>query len=361
MIAVEHLTKYYGSFKAVDDLSFQIEEGHVYGFLGPNGAGKSTTMNIMTGCLSATEGRVKIDGHDIFEEPYQTKKLIGYLPEQPPLYMNETPMEYLKFVGEAKGLRGEELKKQIEEAISRTKIQDVRNQLISKLSKGYKQRVGIAQALLGNPKVIILDEPTVGLDPLQIIEIRELIGELSQNHTVILSSHILSEVQAVCEKVLIIAKGKLIAFDTPEKLETLLLSSNEISFTAEASLEETKEILTELELYREFSETEGGSPEGMYGELQEETGSTEESKKNVEPAYDGKESAVTELTAAGNGLVKGRILPGSADNREISRKLFFAFAKKDRALLELKSKRGSLEDVFIELTENDTESGVDAE
>ena len=205
MITVEHLTKYYGDFMAVDDLSFEIDEGHVYGFLGPNGAGKSTTMNIMTGCLSATEGVVKINGYDIFEEPENAKRLIGYLPEQPPLYMNETPEEYLKFVGEAKGLKGKELKRQVEEVIEQTKIGNVKKRLISNLSKGYKQRVGIAQALLGSPKVIILDEPTVGLDPIQIIEIRDLIKQLGEKHTVILSSHILSEVQAICEKVLILS------------------------------------------------------------------------------------------------------------------------------------------------------------
>ena len=180
MITVEHLTKYYGDFMAVDDLSFEIDEGHVYGFLGPNGAGKSTTMNIMTGCLSATEGVVKINGYDIFEEPENAKRLIGYLPEQPPLYMNETPEEYLKFVGEAKVLKGKELKCQVEEVIEQTKIGNVKKRLISNLSKGYKQRVGIAQALLGSPKVIILDEPTVGLDPIQIIEIRDLIKQLGE-------------------------------------------------------------------------------------------------------------------------------------------------------------------------------------
>ena len=191
MISVKHLTKCYGEFTAVDDLSFEIDEGHVYGFLGPNGAGKSTTMNIITGCLSATSGQVTIDGHDIFEEPKEAKRAIGYLPEIPPLYTNETPEEYLKFVAEAKGLKGKEMDCQIEGVISQTRIQNVRKRLISKLSKGYRQRVGIAQALLGNPKVIILDEPTVGLDPIQIIEIRDLIKQLGKNHTVILSSHIL--------------------------------------------------------------------------------------------------------------------------------------------------------------------------
>lgn len=211
MIRVEHLTKCYGNFLAVDDLSFDIDDGHVYGFLGPNGAGKSTTMNIMTGCLSPTAGKVKIDGHDILDEPETAKRRIGYLPEQPPLYVNETPEEYLEFVGEAKGLRGAELKAQMEDVIVRTGIGNVRNRLISALSKGYRQRVGIAQALLGNPGTIILDEPTVGLDPIQIIEIRDLIKDLGQTHSVIFSSHILSEVQAICETVLIINRGKLVA------------------------------------------------------------------------------------------------------------------------------------------------------
>ncbi len=237
MIKVEHLTKCYGDFMAVEDLSFEIDEGHVYGFLGPNGAGKSTTMNIMTGCLSATEGKVTIGGCDIFEQPQQAKRMVGYLPEQPPLYMNETPVEYLRFVGSAKGLKGKELKEQVEMVIQKTKIEDVKNRLISALSKGYKQRVGIAQALIGNPNVIILDEPTVGLDPIQIIEIRDLIRQLGQDHTVILSSHILSEVQAICEKVLIISKGKLAAFDAPENLEKLLLSQNGVSFMTEAGQE----------------------------------------------------------------------------------------------------------------------------
>lgn len=310
MITVEHLTKRYGEFTAVSDLSFEIEEGHVYGFLGPNGAGKSTTMNIMTGCLSPTEGRVSIDGHDVLEEPDKAKRLMGYLPEQPPLYMNETPEEYLKFVGEAKGLRGKELSEQIERVISQTKIEDVRRRLISKLSKGYRQRVGIAQALLGSPKVIILDEPTVGLDPLQIIEIRDLIKQLGQEHTVILSSHILSEVQAICEKVLIIAKGRLVAFDAPENLEKLLTASNTVSFTAEAALKETEEILKTVKGVKDWQAQE-----------------TEQ------------------------GCIRVNLQAEGAGASDICRSLFFAFAKRNRALLELSSKKANLEDVFIELTE----------
>lgn len=240
MIRVEHLTKSYGNFLAVDDLSFDIDDGHVYGFLGPNGAGKSTTMNIMTGCLSPTAGKVTIDGHDILDEPETAKRRIGYLPEQPPLYVNETPEEYLEFVGEAKGLRGAELKAQMEDVIVRTGIGNVRNRLISALSKGYRQRVGIAQALLGNPSTIILDEPTVGLDPIQIIEIRDLIKDLGQTHSVIFSSHILSEVQAICETVLIINRGKLVAnMDAKKKdLEEVFveLAKGELTGESEANV-----------------------------------------------------------------------------------------------------------------------------
>ncbi len=240
MIRVEHLTKCYGNFLAVDDLSFDIDDGHVYGFLGPNGAGKSTTMNIMTGCLSPTAGKVTIDGHDILDEPETAKRRIGYLPEQPPLYVNETPEEYLEFVGEAKGLRGAELKAQMEDVIVRTGIGNVRNRLISALSKGYRQRVGIAQALLGNPGTIILDEPTVGLDPIQIIEIRDLIKDLGQTHSVIFSSHILSEVQAICETVLIINRGKLVAnMDAKKKdLEEVFveLAKGELTGESEANV-----------------------------------------------------------------------------------------------------------------------------
>mgnify|MGYP002802556653 FL=1 len=321
MITVEHLTKCYGDFMAVNDLSFEIDEGHVYGFLGPNGAGKSTTMNIMTGCLSATAGHVRIDGHDIFDEPNQAKKLIGYLPEQPPLYMNETPVEYLRFVGRAKGLKKPELEQQIEDVIQQTKIEDVKNRLISKLSKGYRQRVGIAQALLGNPKVIILDEPTVGLDPLQIIEIRELIKQLGQSHTVILSSHILSEVQAICDKILIIARGKLVAFDEPQNLEKLMAGSNEISFTTEANAEEVTEILNGME---EVTEWEFRKAEDPQDKAPEET-----------------------------QLLTVHVKIGNEDSRMVCRKLFFAFASKGKALLELSSRKASLEDVFIELTESE--------
>lgn len=310
MIKVEHLTKCYGDFMAVDDLSFEIDEGHVYGFLGPNGAGKSTTMNIITGCLSATEGKISIGGHDIFEEPETAKRLIGYLPEQPPLYMNETPLEYLQFVGEAKGIKGAELRRQMETVIEQTGIGHVKNRLISALSKGYKQRVGIAQALLGNPRVIILDEPTVGLDPIQIIEIRDLIRKLGETHTVIFSSHILSEVQAICEQVLIISKGKLVAFDTPENLEKVLTQSNGIYFAVQATEEEVEAVLEDI-----------------------------------------KEIQSWELSDREDGSVAVHAAIADLEPREAGCRLFFAFAKKELPIFEMTSGKASLEDVFIELTE----------
>lgn len=219
MIEVSHLTKRYGTHTAIADLSFHIEKGQIYGLLGPNGAGKSTTMNIMTGCLSASSGSVTVGGHDIFEEAGPAKRLLGYLPERPPLYLDRTPWEYLSFVGQAKGVAKEDLDEQIHHVMEVTRIADVSQRLIKNLSKGYQQRVGIAQALLGDPEVVILDEPTVGLDPKQIIEIRSLIRDLGHDHTVILSSHILSEVQAVCQTILILSHGKLVACDTPAGLE----------------------------------------------------------------------------------------------------------------------------------------------
>ena len=246
MLQVEHLTRRYGPVTAVDDLSFEISEVGVYGFLGPNGAGKSTTMNIMTGCLSATDGTVKISGYDIYDQPREAKRRIGYLPEQPSLYLGETPEEYLRFVGEAKGLRGETLRQQMEAVIEETGIGEMRSRRIDALSKGYRQRVGIAQALLGQPELVILDEPTVGLDPLQILDIRALIAALGKTRTVLISSHILSEVQTMCSKILIIAHGKLVAFDTPERLEEQLSSPGEITVAADTGADVARALVAEL-------------------------------------------------------------------------------------------------------------------
>jgi ABC-2 type transport system ATP-binding protein len=234
LIEVKNLKKSYGSFRALHGISFTVERGHVYGFLGPNGAGKSTTMNIITGCLAASEGSVTFNGHDIYREPIEAKKCIGYLPEQPPLYLDMKVTEYLEFVGRAKGLRGSELYAQIDEVIDLTDLGAVHNRLIKNLSKGYKQRVGIAQAMLGNPEVIILDEPTVGLDPIQIIEIRELIKSLSEHHTVILSSHIMQEISAVCDRIMIITGGRLVANDTIEGLLDTYSTTVTLEITARA-------------------------------------------------------------------------------------------------------------------------------
>ncbi len=217
MIEINHLVKNYGSKFAVDDVSFKVGEGEIVGFLGPNGAGKSTTMNILTGYLSSTSGEAKVGGIDILENPDEAKKLIGFLPEQPPLYIDMTVQEYLNFVYDIKACKLNR-EKHLEEIRKVTKIDDVKNRLIRNLSKGYRQRVGIAQALVGNPPVIIFDEPTVGLDPKQIIEIRNLIRSLGKNHTVVLSTHILSEVQSVCDRIIIINEGKIIADEKTENI-----------------------------------------------------------------------------------------------------------------------------------------------
>lgn len=309
MIAVEHLTKRYGSFTAVDDISFTLEQGHIYGFLGPNGAGKSTTMNMMTGCLAATAGSVTIDGLDIFEQAREAKKLLGYLPEIPPLYPEQTPEEYLRFVAEAKGLPKAQIDAQVAKALAETRLEPMANRLIRHLSKGYRQRVGIAQALLGDPHYIILDEPTVGLDPLQIIEIRDLIHELGQTHTVILSSHILSEVQAICESVLIIAHGKLVAFDTPQNLENRLTSGGRLTLSADCSAEALHRILAAV------------------------------------PAV-----CDCRLLTAEEGRCKAQ-LEITGDAAEACRALFFAFAKAETAILQLMPEKADLENIFIELTD----------
>ncbi len=310
MIEVKHLTKRYGSHTAVSDLSFTIEKGKIYGFLGPNGAGKSTTMNIITGCLGATEGEVLIDGFSISDEPMKVKGKIGYLPEQPPLYNDMTPYEYLSFVAEAKKLSGGEKMIQIDQVMDRTAIRDVRDRLIRNLSKGYKQRVGIAQALLGNPDLIILDEPTVGLDPVQIIEIRDLIRELGKDHTIILSSHILSEVQAVCDSIMIISNGRLVASDTPDNLTKLFAGCTSIRLEVKGSKEAVKHVLNGIDQieYTTFADSSSGT---ITADIKE------------------------------------------AEGADIRESVFMAFADAHLPILEMKTVRASLEDVFLELTQND--------
>ena len=310
MLQVEHLTRRYGPVTAVDDLSFEISEVGVYGFLGPNGAGKSTTMNIMTGCLSATDGTVKISGYDIYDQPREAKRRIGYLPEQPSLYLGETPEEYLRFVGEAKGLRGETLRQQMEAVIEETGIGEMRSRRIDALSKGYRQRVGIAQALLGQPELVILDEPTVGLDPLQILDIRALIAALGKTRTVFISSHILSEVQTMCSKILIIAHGKLVAFDTPERLEEQLSSPGEITVAADTGADVARALVAEL------------------------------------PG-----AASVTVSEEGAGSCRLTVTAGGDDLYALSREIFRAFAASGSTLSELRVKKATLEDIFLELTE----------
>ena len=310
MIEVKNLVKRYGDHVAVNNLSFTVEEGQIYGFLGPNGAGKSTTMNIITGYLASTEGEVLINGHNILEEPEAAKKCIGYLPEMPPLYTDMKVNEYLRFVAELKKIPKSERQEQIEKVMLMVKIMDVQDRLIKNLSKGYKQRVGLAQAILGFPEIIILDEPTVGLDPKQIIEIRELIRELAKEHTVILSSHILAEIQEVCDYIMIISKGKLVASDTPDRLEEKMSGTETVEILAKASAAEVRAILLNVEHISNIH-------------TQERADKTCSARIQTE---------------------------GGCDIREA---LFFAFAKNECPLLELQTSRISLEEVFLELTQND--------
>lgn len=248
MIEIKNLVKKYGNHVAVDDISFTVESGKIYGFLGPNGAGKSTTMNMITGYIGNTSGSIVINGHDILTEPEEAKGCIGYLPELPPLYVDMTVMEYLQFVADLKKIPKAEREKNITAAIELTKLNDVSERMIKNLSKGYKQRVGLAQAVLGFPEIIILDEPTVGLDPVQIIEIRELIKELGKEHTVILSSHILSEIQAVCDYVFIISKGKLVASDTTDNLLKKMSKEDEMAeLVIKGPLKDVEKLLAKIE------------------------------------------------------------------------------------------------------------------
>ena len=310
MIEVKNLVKRYGDHVAVNNLSFTVEEGQIYGFLGPNGAGKSTTTNIITGYLASTEGEVLINGHNILEEPEEAKKCIGYLPELPPVYTDMTVLEYLKFVAELKKIPKDQRKKQILEVMNLVKITDMQNRLIKNLSKGYRQRVGLAQAVLGFPEIIILDEPSVGLDPKQIIEIRELIRQLAKKHTVILSSHILAEVREVCDYILIISKGKLVASDTPENLERNLGDSDLIEIETKASPDEVRRILETVDGIRSIS------------------------TKHLE-----------------NGITWAQIQ--EKKNTDIREKVFQAFAQNHQPLLKLNPLQVSLEDVFMELTQSD--------
>ena len=311
LIEVKNLTKKYGDHTAVDHLSFQVEEGQIYGFLGPNGAGKSTTMNMITGYIASTEGTVVINGHDILEEPEEAKKDIGYLPEQPPLYMDMTVIEYLRLAAELKKVPKKDREDMIADIMDTVQLTHMKDRLIKNLSKGYKQRTGLAQALMGYPEVIILDEPTVGLDPKQIIEIRDLIKSLSKKHTVILSSHILSEVSAVCDYVMIISHGHLVASDTPENLEKLMEGENTLELTIKGSR-------TEIE--------------GMLNAI------PEIAEKN--------------FTDNENGLVQVSLK--TEGNEDVREKLFYACAENQCPILRMENTHVSLEDIFLELTSQDS-------
>ncbi|MBQ7547435.1 MAG: ABC transporter ATP-binding protein [Clostridia bacterium] len=308
MIEVRNLVKKYGDHAAVDDLTFTVEQGQIYGFLGPNGAGKSTTMNIITGCLAATSGEVRIDGHDIFKEPRAAKALIGYLPEQPPLYPDMTPREYLDFVAQVKGVgKKQQRAEAVLSVMEKTGIVDVQDRLIKNLSKGYKQRVGLAQAILGDPQVIILDEPTVGLDPAQIVEIRGVIKSLAEDHTVIFSSHILSEVSEICSRILIISGGKLVAEDTPEALESRFVSAPVLYATVK------------------------GDPDSIESALRSVEGVTD-----VELSA-AKEDGTTDVTVQ------------CASGAEVLEAISLALLQNGCLLLRMEEGRASLEDVFMEL------------
>ena len=311
MIEISHLVKKYGDHYAVKDLNVRIEEGQIYGFLGPNGAGKSTTMNMITGYLAPTAGTVKVDGFDIVKEPEKAKEHIGYLPEIPPLYSEMTVEEYLKFAAELKRIPGKERAAQIEKAIKTAQLEDVRKRLINNLSKGYKQRVGLAQAVLGDPETIILDEPTVGLDPKQINEIRDLIKGLKQKHTVILSSHILSEVSAVCDYVLIISHGKLVASDTPENLGKLAAGSNNLNLLVKGQKDTIRAALEAVEGVKEVT-VKKSPEEGVYA-----------------------------------------ITVGTEENMDVREKVFYSMVNASCPILEMQSKKVSLEEIFLELTESE--------
>ncbi|HWT76706.1 MAG TPA: ABC transporter ATP-binding protein [Mobilitalea sp.] len=308
MIEVKNLVKRYGNQAAVDNLSFTVEKGQVLGFLGPNGAGKTTTMNIITGYISATQGTVTINGHDVFEEPEEVKKMIGYLPEFPPLYPDMTVREYLAFVAELKKVNKNERKQMIEDIMNSTKITPMADRLIKHLSKGYKQRVGLAQAIMGYPELIILDEPTVGLDPKQIIEIRDLIKELSKNHTVILSSHIMQEVSAVCDTIMIIDRGKLILSDKPENLSARLGATGGLKLVVKGNKKTVTSALRKISRITKIEEQPS-------------------SKQDI-----------VELTVH------------YAEKEDIREEVFYAMCETKTPILEMQSIRMSLEDIFLKVT-----------
>ena len=309
MIEVQTLTKVYGGKTAVEDVSFKIRNGRIYGLLGPNGAGKSTTMNIIAGCLSPTEGTVLINGYDICDQPTEAKRQIGYLPEQPPLFTDMTPAEYLTFVAEAKGVSEELLDRQVKEAMQVTDILSVKDRLIRNLSKGYRQRVGIAQAMLGNPDIVILDEPTVGLDPQQLTEIRALIRKLGEKLTVIISSHILSEISELCDHVIILSEGHVVADDDMAELEARMNPETTLRMTVKGDEEGIRRVLKTIE--------------GV-SSVHKETASAEEGTVNLK-------------------------VTTSADT-DLRDDIFFAMAAERYAVISMERSEQSLEEIFLSLT-----------
>ena len=308
MIEVKNLVKQYGDRNVVDHLSFTVEKGQIVGFLGPNGAGKSTTMNIITGYISPTEGAVTVNGYDIYDEPEKVKASIGYLPEQPPLYPDMKVGEYLNFVSNLKGVKSSAKEKSVRKVMRATKIQDVSERLIKHLSKGYKQRVGLAGAMIGDPEILILDEPTVGLDPKQILEIRNLIRELSKEHTILLSSHIMQEVSAVCNQIMIINQGKMILSDVPENIPGHIAQTNDLTFKAKGNKDLIKSIIEKIETIT-YSKVLGTGEAEVYQ---------------------------IELSS-----------PAEFDPRE---EIFYAFAEAKCPILEMNLKVPTLEEVFLRLT-----------
>ena len=311
MIEVKHLTKSYDSHPALDDLSFTIEKGRVYGFLGPNGAGKSTTMNIMTGYIGADSGEVLINEFDILKEPEKAKRSVGYLPEIPPLYPDMTVREYLSFVSELKDIPKENRAAQTDEVLGLVRLTDVSSRLIRNLSKGYRQRTGLAAAVLGFPDVIILDEPTVGLDPKQIIEIRQLIRTLSKDHTIILSSHILAEVREICDYVLIISKGRLAAEGTPKQLEEMSRGKDTVELTIMSDPARIQSVLDSLSGIRTI-------------------------------CWKGDTGESCDISVEFSG-----------DSQKICREISLAFAREGIPVTRIYISRTTLEDVFLELTDTD--------
>lgn len=334
MIEVRNLTKKYGDHLAVDDLSFTIDKGRIYGFLGPNGAGKSTTMNIITGYLAATGGTVVIDGADIMKEPEKAKSSVGYLPEIPPVYTDMTVEEYLGFAAELKGIPKDERKLQADIMMRRVRLEEVAGRLIGNLSKGYRQRVGLAQAMIGFPETIILDEPMVGLDPQQIIEIRNLIRSLAKNHTVILSSHILAEVRELCDYIIMISGGKLVASDTPENLEKLFGGERRIMLEVRGCREQIQTILENLT----------GCTFSIISA--DDTDKTDILEVELIPDDEPSQECVPDGDAA-----------ETAEHSDIREEIFFAFAEAGVPVLSMTEKRSTLEEVYLKLTQEGGASG----